>query len=628
MAKTPKKRNFDPQQPWIAGWRVWAALGISWLIVSLFFSIFKEPVTTRLSYNAFKAAIESGRIDEITIEKETVRGMLEPAAKKQDKQQASTAGKTGKVPFVTVLPPFNDQNLLPLLERKHVTIQVESTGKSWLTTLLVSLLPWILIIGFFVYSSRKMRERMGGEGGLFGFARSKAKLYRKTESDVRLEDVAGLSNAKKEVEEIIGFLKEPEKYQSLGGKMPKGILLAGPPGTGKTLLARAVAGEAQVPFFSISGSEFIEMFVGVGASRVRDMFNNAKKDAPAILFIDEIDAIGRVRGTGLGGGHDEREQTLNQILTEMDGFSPRQSVVVLAATNRPDVLDPALVRPGRFDRQIFLELPHREARREILQIHTRDMPLAADVDLEVVARRTVGFSGADLENLANEAALLAARRDEKQITSKDFDDSIDKILLGVEREELISEDDRKVVAYHEAGHAMMARLLPGVDPLKKVTIIPRGSALGVTEQLPEEDRLNVSRTYLINRIAILLGGRAAEQIIFGDITSGASDDLKKATSLARKMVCQLGMSEKLGPVTFKQGEEHPFLGREITQNKDFSEATAQLIDEEIRKIMREMEGKAHELLTAHNKQLSLLGDKLLEHETLTSEAIDELLGEN
>ncbi|MEJ2691214.1 MAG: ATP-dependent zinc metalloprotease FtsH [Deltaproteobacteria bacterium] len=632
MAETRKKNTSNPQQPGVAGWRFWAAIAASWLIVSLFFSFFRGPETTRLSYNEFKQAIETGRITKISIKKETVTGKMEPPPAKKGEEKAgekasSATGKQEKIPFVTVLPPFNDRELLPMLEKKGVVIDVESSEQSWVTTLLISLLPWVLIIGIFVYTSKKMRERMGGGGGLFNFARSKAKLYRETESDVRLDDVAGLDNAKKEVEEIIGFLREPGKYQTLGGKMPKGILLAGPPGTGKTLLARAVAGEAEVPFFSISGSEFIEMFVGVGASRVRDMFEKAKKDAPAIIFIDEIDAIGRVRGTGLGGGHDEREQTLNQILTEMDGFSPRHSVIVMAATNRPDVLDPALIRPGRFDRQIFLELPHREARRKILEIHTRNMPLAADVDLELVARRTVGFSGADLENLANEAALLGARRDEKAITLNDFDDSVDKILLGVEREELINKEDRRVVAYHESGHAMMARLLPGADPLKKVSIIPRGRALGVTEQLPEEDRLNVSRTYLINRIGILLGGRVAEQIVFGDITSGAGDDLKKATSLARKMVCQLGMSEKLGPVVFKQGEEHPFLGMEITQSKDFSEATAQLIDEEVRNMMEQMQGKAHDLLAAHQKDLKLLAEQLLEHESLTNKEIDELFGE-
>jgi len=627
MAETSKKNRFESQQPGLPGWRIWLAIGLSWLIISLFLSLFREPTTIHLSYNDFKSAVQSGRITKITIKKNEVRGTMAPAEKKEKQQKEETASKTKKIQFVTVLPPFNDPDLLPTLEKNGVVIQVESTEQSWLTNLLVSLLPWVLIIGIFIYTSRKMQERMGGQGGLFSFGRSKAKLYTKTESEVRLDDVAGLSNAKKEVEEIIGFLKEPEKYQALGGKIPKGILLAGPPGTGKTLLARAVAGEAQVPFFSISGSEFIEMFVGVGASRVRDMFDNAKKNAPAIIFIDEIDAIGRVRGTGLGGGHDEREQTLNQILAEMDGFSPRHSVVVLAATNRPDVLDPALVRPGRFDRQIVLERPHRQARHEILKIHTRDKPLADDVNLEVVARRTVGFAGADLENLANEAALLAARRNEKKITAKDFEDSVDKILLGVEREELANEKDRKIVAFHEAGHAMMARLLPGADPLKKVTIIPRGRALGSTEQLPEEDRLNVSRTYLVNRIGILLGGRVAEKIVFGDITSGAGEDLKNATALARKMVCHLGMSDKIGPVVFKQGEEHPFLGREITQSRDFSEATAQLIDDEIRRIIEEMEEKAHELLSGHEKQLKQLAEELLEHETLTREEIDQLLGE-
>jgi len=627
MAEKQGKKTFLADQPTISNWRLWGAVILSWLIIAFFYAYFNQQAVTRLSYNEFKAAVDSGRISSISIKKDTVRGTLAPAPGKT-KEGAQTSGQApAGTPFVTVLPPFNDPKLLPELEEKGVVINVESAEQTWFTSLLVNLLPWLLIIGIFVYTSRKMQERMGGgKGGLFGFGLSKAKLYRESESEIRMKDVAGLDNAKKEVEEIIGFLMEPQKFQALGGKIPKGILFAGPPGTGKTLLARAVAGEAGVPFFSISGSEFIEMFVGVGASRVRDLFNNAKKDAPAIIFIDEIDAIGRVRGTGLGGGHDEREQTLNQILAEMDGFSPRHSVVVLAATNRPDVLDPALIRPGRFDRQIVLDLPHREARQQILTIHTRDMPLAEDVKLDVVARRTVGFSGADLANLANEAALLAARQDEKKIFAKDFEDSIDKILLGIEREELVNEDDRKIVAYHEAGHAMLARLLPGADPLKKVSIIPRGRALGVTEQLPEEDRLNVSRTYLFNRVGILLGGRVAEKIVFNDFTSGAADDLKKATTLTRKMVCQLGMSDKIGPVTFRQGEEHPFLGREITQNKDFSEATALLIDQEVHRIMTEMEEKATKLLTAHKEELGRLAEELLEHETMSREEIEELLG--
>jgi cell division protease FtsH len=440
--------------------------------------------------------------------------------------------------------------------------------------------------------------------------------------------VAGLTNAKKEFVEIIDFLKDPGKYRAIGAKLPKGILLAGPPGTGKTLMARATAGEAGVPFFSISGSEFIEMFVGVGASRVRDMFENAKKDAPAIIFIDELDSIGRVRGTGLGGGHDEREQTLNQILAEMDGFAPNTNVIVMAATNRPDVLDPALIRPGRFDRQVTLDLPQKNARREILELHTRLVPLGEGIDLESLAKRTVGFSGAELANLVNEAALLAARKGKRKVEGEDFDQGMDKILMGLEREDLINESEKRAVAYHEAGHALLAKHLPGADPLKRVSIIPRGRSLGATEQLPEEDRHNLSRQYLLNRIAIILGGRVAEKLVFNDITTGAGDDLKKATELVRRMVCQWGMSDQLGPVTFPRGEQHPFLGREIQEARDFSEDTAKMIDEEVRSILLRMEERAEEVLRDKRDQLDILANALLEHESLLNEEVDRILGFN
>jgi cell division protease FtsH len=506
-----------------------------------------------------------------------------------------------------------------------VSVQARTEETPLFATLLIYLIPWVLIIGFFMYSSRKLQGRMGGAGGLFGFGKSKAKLFTKSSSNVTFKDVAGLSNAKKEFTEIVDFLKNPAKYKAIGAKLPKGVLLAGPPGTGKTLMSRAVAGEADVPFYSISGSEFIEMFVGVGASRVRDMFDNAKKDAPAIIFIDELDSIGRVRGTGLGGGHDEREQTLNQILAEMDGFDPHLSVIVIAATNRPDVLDPALVRPGRFDRQITLDLPQRNARKEILQLHSRQVPLAESVDFDNLARRTVGFSGAELMNLVNEAALLAARKGKKRVDSEDFDQGMDKIVMGLEREELIGEEEKKSVAYHEAGHALLAKLLPGADPLKKVSIIPRGRALGATEQLPEEDRHNLGRQYLLNRIAILLGGRVAEKLVFDDITTGAGDDLKRATHLARRMVCQWGMSEEIGPVTFQRGDQHPFLGREITEPKDFSEETAKLIDDEVRGILRGMEQRSEKVLREHREDLNTLAQALLEHESLLSEDVDRLL---
>jgi len=483
-----------------------------------------------------------------------------------------------------------------------------------------------VIIGFFVYSSRKFRDRIGGfGGGIFNFGQSKAKLYKKSTSTTTFNDVAGLTNAKKELEEIVDFLKHPDKYRAIGGTLPKGVLLVGPPGTGKTLLAQASAGEADVPFFSISGSEFIEMFVGVGASRVRDMFEKAKQGAPSIIFIDEIDSIGRVRGTGLGGGHDEREQTLNQILSEMDGFSPNESVVVMAATNRPDVLDPALVRPGRFDRQITLDLPQQKARKEILEIHARKVALADDVDLNIMASATVGFSGADLRNLVNEAALLAAREGKQHVEMVDFDQSLDKVRMGIEREDLINAKEKEMIAYHEAGHALVAKLIPDADPLQKVTIIPRGHSLGATQQLPEEDQHNFRRSYLMDRIAIMLGGRVAEKIVYNDISSGGSDDLKKASQLARRMICQWGMSDKLGPVAFRLGEQHPFLGREIAEPKDFSEHTAHLIDDEIREFIHSMEEKAEQLLSSNRSKLDKIAHALLEHETLSNEEVDQIL---
>ena len=507
-----------------------------------------------------------------------------------------------------------------------MTVHAKNEKGSWFSSLLIMLLPWVLIIGFFAYSSKKFRDRMGGgPGGLFNFGKSKAKLYTQTVSEVTFKDVSGLDHTKKEFQEIIAFLKEPEKFQRLGGELPTGILLQGPPGVGKTLMARAVSGEAEVPFFSISGSEFIEMFVGVGASRVRDMFKKAKKDAPSIIFIDELDSIGRARGTGVGGGHDEREQTLNQILSEMDGFAGHESVIVIAATNRPDVLDPALIRPGRFDRRITLDLPHKEAREEILKLHTREKPLAGDVDFDELARRTVGLSGADLKNLVNEAALLAARQDKEQIANEDFDNARDKITMGIEREDVVKEEDREIVAYHEAGHALAAILLPDSDPLEKVSIIPRGRALGVTEQIPEEDRYNLKRKYLHSRIGVMLAGRAAEAQAFDDISTGAGDDLKKASELSRRMVCQWGMSDKIGPVTFRRGEPHPFLGREMTEAKDYSEETARAIDLEVKNILEKALKKVSALLEENKSSLEKIAESLLKKETLLKEEVEAII---
>ena len=616
---------------------------IIWFLVVWMFLIFLfrgfEPAqsTKEISYTDFKKKVASGKVVEITIKGNQISGKFKQEKSDQEQKQPQKGNSFLQIfqgnesqpdYFQTTKPALQDPELLPLLEKNDVIIRAESQRRSWFGTLIITLLPWLLIFGLFFYASKKMQERMmggGRGGGIFGFAKSKARLFDKKSSKVRYNDVAGLDNAKKELQEIVAYLRDPSRFQKLGGELPRGILLVGPPGVGKTLMAQATAGEADVPFYSISGSEFIEMFVGVGASRVRDMFKKAKQDAPTIIFIDEIDSIGRVRGTGLGGGHDEREQTLNQILAEMDGFSPHESVVVMAATNRPDVLDPALVRPGRFDRRITLDMPQKEARRKILQTHTRKVPLADDVDLETLAERTVGLSGADLKNLVNEAALLAARKEKEKVADEDFDQARDKILMGIERDDVINDEEKKVIAYHESGHALLAELLPGADPLQKVSIIPRGRALGATEQIPEEDRHNLKRSYLLNRIAIMLGGRTAEKIIFDDVSTGAGDDLKKATQLARRMVCQWGMSEKLGLVTFQQGEPHPFLGRELTQPKNFSEHTAQLIDEEIQKIVNDMEQKAAKTLTNNRHQLEALADELLKHETLTRDEVDKIL---
>jgi cell division protease FtsH len=622
-------------------WKTLIWVLLAWLLFLYFLGglISPTPTARTISYTEFKRTVKQGKIAEVTLKGNEISGKFRQTSSGEEKAEAGgeqsifqifQKNKSQAEYFKTTKPALEDPELLSLLEENNVSIHARTPQRPWWSTLLISFLPWVLILGLIFYASKKMQERMAGGGkggGIFGFAKSKAKLFDKKSIDVTYDDVAGLDNAKKELQEVKEYLRDPSRFQRLGGELPKGILLVGPPGVGKTLLAQATAGEADVPFYSISGSEFIEMFVGVGASRVRDMFKKAKKDAPAIIFIDEIDSIGRVRGTGLGGGHDEREQTLNQILAEMDGFSPHESVVVMAATNRPDVLDPALIRPGRFDRRITLDLPQKKARQKILETHTREVPLADDVDLKNLAQRTPGLSGADLKNVVNEAALLAARKDKKQVAAEDFDQARDKILLGLEREDVIKDEDKKVIACHEAGHALLAKLLPGADPLQKVTIIPRGQSLGATEQVPEEERHNIKRGYLLNRLAIMLGGRAAEKILFEDVSTGAADDLKKATELARRMVCQWGMSEKLGPVTFRLGETHPFLGRELTESRDFSEHTARLIDEEIKSIVGKMEQKAEETLGDNRDSLEVLTEQLLEHETLTKEEVDKILEE-
>jgi cell division protease FtsH len=493
---------------------------------------------------------------------------------------------------------------------------------SWLAIVL-QWVPMLLFIGVWIFF---MRQMQGGGAKALSFGKARARLISEKQNKVTFQDVAGVDEAKEELREIIEFLKDPPKFQKLGGKIPKGVLLVGPPGTGKTLLAKAIAGEANVPFFSISGSDFVEMFVGVGASRVRDLFEQGKKHAPCIIFMDEIDAVGRHRGAGLGGGHDEREQTLNQLLVEMDGFETNEGVILIAATNRPDVLDPALLRPGRFDRQVVVARPDVRGREEILKVHSRRIPLAPKVDLKVLARGTPGFSGADLANLVNEAALLAARQDKKVVEMIDFENAKDKVLMGVERRSMIiSETEKKTIAYHEAGHALVADLLPGADPLHKVTIIPRGRALGLTQQLPADDKYNYSRDYLVNRITILLGGRAAEEIVFQQQTTGAGDDLEKATDMARKMVCEWGMSDKMGPLTFGKGEEHIFLGREVARPKDFSEETAVLIDSEIKRIVMECASRARHMIETNLEKLHALARALLERESLDGEEIARIL---
>ncbi|MCS7258305.1 MAG: ATP-dependent zinc metalloprotease FtsH, partial [candidate division WOR-3 bacterium] len=483
--------------------------------------------------------------------------------------------------------------------------------------------PWIIMIGLWIFFVRRISA---GSDRAFTFGKSRAKLVT-DRPKVTFDDVAGVEEAKEELKEIIEFLKAPHKFQRLGGKIPKGVLLVGPTGTGKTLLARAVAGEAGVPFLSISGSDFVEMFVGVGAARVRDLFEQAKRHAPCIIFIDEIDAVGRQRGAGLGGGHDEREQTLNQLLVEMDGFDTQEGVIIMAATNRPDILDQALLRPGRFDRQIVVDRPDVKGREGILRVHTRRIPLGKDVDLKVLARSTPGFSGADLANMVNEAALLAARRNKNVVEMKDFEDAKDKVLMGVERRSLfISDIEKKWIAFHEAGHALVSKLIPGTDPIHKVTIIPRGQALGVTQQLPMDDRRIYSKSYCVNQLAVMLGGRAAEELEFNDISTGARDDINRATQLARKMVCEWGMSEKLGPLTLGKPDEEIFLGRELGLHRSFSEDTAKLIDSEIKRFVDDAYKRAKKLLSENLDKLKLLAQKLLEKEILEGREIDELLG--
>jgi cell division protease FtsH len=584
-----------------------------WLVLALIilavFSVFnkqhgREP---EIVFSEFMTAVERGDVQKVTIQGHNIQGEY----------------KNGER-FRTFAP--NDPELVKSLREKRVKIAAKPEEDSpWYMVLLLNWFPMLLLIGVWIFFMRQMQV---GGGKAMSFGKSRAKLLTENQHRVTFSDVAGVDEAKDDLQEIIAFLKDPKKFTKLGGRIPKGCLLVGPPGTGKTLLARAIAGEAGVPFFSISGSDFVEMFVGVGASRVRDLFVQGKKNAPCIIFIDEIDAVGRHRGAGLGGGHDEREQTLNQLLVEMDGFEANEGVILIAATNRPDVLDPALLRPGRFDRRVVVPRPDVKGREGILQVHTRKVPVGSDVDIGVLARATPGFAGADLENLVNEAALLAARNDKEKVDMDDFELAKDKVMMGAERRSMIiSDEEKRNTAFHEAGHALVAKLLPGADPIHKVTIIPRGMALGLTQQLPMDEKHTYNKDYLLNNLVILFGGRVAEELVLNHMTTGAGNDIEKATDLARRMVCEWGMSEKLGPMTFGKKEEEIFLGRDFTQKVDYSESTAIEIDAEVRRIIQDSYYKAKDLLKTNLRLLHKVAESLLEKEVLDGSEIDAIVRE-
>jgi cell division protease FtsH len=583
----------------------WVVVGLFMILLFNLFSVPTHAPEEEVIFSDFMAKLDKGDFEKVIIKGNHISGVL------KDKTRIRT--------YSADYP-----DLVKVLREKDVQIEVKPPDESpWYITFLVTWGPFILFLGLWFFLMRQMQ--IGGNKAL-SFGKSRARMLTEERKKVTFSDVAGVDEAKEEVLEIIEFLKDPRKFQKLGGRIPKGVLVVGPPGTGKTLLAKAIAGEAGVPFFSISGSDFVEMFVGVGASRVRDLFEQGKKHAPCIIFIDEIDAVGRLRGAGLGGGHDEREQTLNQLLVEMDGFDTTEGVILVAATNRPDVLDPALLRPGRFDRQVVVNRPDLKGRSEILKVHTKKVPVAANVELEKIARGTPGFSGADLENLVNEAALWAARQNKKEVENIDFEMAKDKVMMGAERKSMIlTEEEKRITAYHEAGHALMAKLLPGTDPVHKVTIIPRGRALGVTMQLPTDDRHNYSKEFLYNTLAILMGGRVAEELVFKHVTTGAGNDLERATDLARKMVCEWGMSEKLGPLTFGQKEDSVFLGRDFTTKRDVSDQVALEIDQEIKRFVTENYERAKRVLTEQMTSLKALAEALLEKEVLDAPEIDQIL---
>jgi len=609
-----------PQQP---EWRRWlwpglAALVLLWVFIQASTSFSGTNQAQEVPYSFLLTQAEAGNIAEVVVRDTDASGLFKsPVTNPETNQQISEFS-------VRLLTGQNaNERLINAFLDNGVSVVPQSSDPPTILLILAQWAPLLLIIAFFVWTARRAQRQMNGA---FGFGRAQAREYTVEKPQVTFEDVAGQDSAKAELVEIVDFLREPDKYIALGARIPRGVLLVGPPGTGKTLMARAVAGEASVSFFSIAASEFVEMFVGVGASRVRDLFKRAKDNAPSIVFIDEIDAVGRQRGAGLGGGNDEREQTLNQMLAEMDGFDQNESVIVMAATNRPDVLDPALLRPGRFDRQVTVGLPDRIGRHAILKIHTRGKPLDNTVDLERLAGGTIGFSGADLSNLANEAALTAARRNAKKINMRDFSDAFDRIVLGSERPPLSDPQERRVVAYHEAGHALIAALVPEADPVLKVTIVPRGQALGVTAQIPNDDRRNYSQEYLQARMLVLLGGRASEQVIFQEVTTGAENDLRRVTDLARRMVAQFGMSEVIGPLNFGEDDRQPFLGYSLSQGRNYSEQTAALIDGEVRRIVEGMYEETLKLLDANRDKLEALAEALMTHEVVDQELMEKVTG--
>ena len=614
--------NKDQQMKMFRNILVWMIVFVSIVSIYMFFNTQQKPESP-VSYTQYQEFLQENIISKATITKSQLNDFEFHGTLKKY-VTVKVEGKHKEVLYFVTKLGVLDNKTEELWESKGIEWTYEEDESAWMNALW-SILPWAVLIGVYIFFIRRMQ--MGGGGkGIFSFGKSRARLLTGSQNKITFQDVAGVQEAKYELEEIIEFLKSPTKFQKLGGKIPKGVLLLGPPGTGKTLLARAVAGEADVPFFSISGADFVEMFVGVGASRVRDLFDQAKKNSPCLIFIDEIDAVGRQRGAGLGGGHDEREQTLNQLLVEMDGFEQNSGVIIIAATNRPDVLDPALLRPGRFDRQVVVDKPDIKGREGIFKVHTKLIPLGEDVDLEILARGTPGLAGADIANIVNEAALLAARRDSEKVTMYDFENARDKVLMGIERKSLvISEKEKEMTAFHEMGHALVGKLIPESDPVHKVTIIPRGRALGVTSYLPVEDSHSFSRVYIETRIVVLLAGRAAEKIKFNQFTTGAANDIEQATRLARKMVCDWGMSDILGPVQFKHHQEEIFLGREISQPPDHSEETARVIDKEVRRIVNEAYEKAINILEGNLEQLNKFSKVLLEREVLDGEELDRLM---